>query len=167
MQPHKTNAYKRAAAGGTRPAMPLPCAGKAPSPWSRGRVLVMDDDPAVRAVAALMLNALGYAVYGAEDGEDAVECYRRARVCGFPFRAVILNLDIPFGMGGREAARSLCTIDPQVRAIAMSGDGTDPAIRDFWKYGFSGFLTKPFTLDELDQALAFSGEGGAGRPGRS
>lgn len=120
---------------------------------AKRRILVMDDDPTVREVAALMLKALGYSVYAAEGSEEAIECYRQASVCGFPFHAVLLDTNIPYGVEGNETVGRLYGIDPQVRAVAMSGILSDPGITDIRAYGFCSTLMKPFTLNELELTL--------------
>lgn len=119
----------------------------------RERVLVMDDEEAVRNVASDMLEILGYEADVAADGAGAVEQYRRARESGKPFSAVLIDLAIPTGMGGEETLRELRLLDPEVRAIVSSGDTIDPVMSDFRKHGFIGVVAKPYTLDELDKAL--------------
>jgi two-component system cell cycle sensor histidine kinase/response regulator CckA len=70
-----------------------------------------------------------------------------------PFDAVVLDLAIPGGMGGKEVMEELSAIDPHVKAIISSGYLNDPVVRDFKRYGFSGMLTKPYEANELDDKL--------------
>ena len=55
------------------------------SPGSKKWILVMDEDAAMRTETRRMLEKSGYSVYSAGSIEDAVECYKVARVCGYPF----------------------------------------------------------------------------------
>ena len=71
-----------------------------------------------------------------------------------PFDAVIMDLTIPGGMGGKEAIKRLLEIDPEVKAIVSSGYSNDPIMADFKKYGFCGVVAKPYTLEELGEALS-------------
>jgi PAS domain S-box-containing protein len=118
-----------------------------------GAVLVMDDEEAIRTLARQMLARLGYEATLASDGAEAVECYRKAAAAGRPFDAVILDLTIPGGMGGREAMEKLLEIDAAVKAIVSSGYSESPVMSDFKRYGFSGVLRKPYDAKLMSQVL--------------
>jgi PAS domain S-box-containing protein len=117
------------------------------------KILVMDDDELVRLVAGEMLTYLGYEVERAPEGQEAIEMYLKARRAGRPFDAILVDLTIPGGMGGKETVERLLELDPQVRAIVSSGYSNDPVMAEFRKYGFSSFVLKPYKLDELSEAL--------------
>ena len=119
----------------------------------QGRILVMDDDDAVRKIAAEMLRHLGYTPELARDGREALELYQKNTTAGRPFAAVIMDLTIPGGMGGREAVAKLLAIDPAVKAIVSSGYANDPVMADFRRYGFSGIAPKPYKIQELSRTL--------------
>ncbi len=140
----------------------LPASGKeipAKKSWEKkpvlgeGKILLMDDDEMVRDVAGEMLNHVGYEVEFARDGEEAIELYRGAKESGRPFDAVIMDLTVSGGMGGRESIKKLIEIDPQVKAIVSSGYCNDPVMAEFKKYGFSGVVAKPYKIEELSKAL--------------
>jgi nitrogen-specific signal transduction histidine kinase/CheY-like chemotaxis protein len=118
-----------------------------------GRILVMDGDATIRALAVSMLEFLGYTPEVVSSGSAAVERYKRALVKGRPFDAVILDLVVPEGMGGKEAMAQLGVIDRQVTAILSSGYVEDSMIQDFQKLGFKAIIPKPFTLGELSKTL--------------
>jgi len=118
-----------------------------------GKILVMDDEKPVREIAGEMLTHLGYTVEYASDGQEAIEKYSSAKECGSPFDAVMIDLTIPGGMGGKEAHDRLLEIDPGVRAIVASGYSSDPVMSQHESYGFKGVLIKPFDIDELGQTL--------------
>ncbi len=118
-----------------------------------GRILVMDDEENIRNLLGKILRRIGYEASFARDGSEAVEAYSRAKESGQPFSAVIFDLTIRGGMGGREAIRELISIDPQIKAIVSSGYSDDPAMADYQKYGFSGVIAKPYRISELSYVL--------------
>ncbi|HLV01713.1 MAG TPA: ATP-binding protein [Acidobacteriota bacterium] len=118
-----------------------------------GRILVMDDEEIIRDCTVELLQELGYEVTAASDGLEAIEHYTRAMEEGDPFDALIVDLTIPGGMGGKEAIERLRKIDPQICAVVSSGYSEDPVMANYQKYGFSAVLTKPFTLVELGKTL--------------
>jgi CheY-like chemotaxis protein len=117
------------------------------------RVLVMDDEGMVREVALEFLGHLGFEGTAVEGGEEAVAAYRDAREAGRPFSAVIMDLTIPGGMGGKEAVRRLHDLDPGVRAIVSSGYSNDPVMADPARFGFRGVIAKPYRMRELREVL--------------
>jgi nitrogen-specific signal transduction histidine kinase/CheY-like chemotaxis protein len=122
-------------------------------PSNRGRILVMDDEPAIRTLAVNMLAYLGHDAEAASDGISAVERYRRALGTARSFDAVILDLIVPGGMGGRETMKRLAEIDPSVTGIIVSGYAQDPVVTQYREHGFKGVIGKPFTLQELRSTL--------------
>ena len=118
-----------------------------------GKILVMDDDPQVRDVAEGILTHLGFEVDCVDDGGAAINAYRRAREAGAPFSAVIMDLTIPGGTGGREAIRHLMEYDPDAVVLVSSGYSEDPVMSHYKDYGFSGVLTKPYTIEKLASVL--------------
>jgi two-component system cell cycle sensor histidine kinase/response regulator CckA len=121
----------------------------APSVARRGRILVMDDEELIRSIALELLKTLEHEVELAERGEEAIEKYLAAWKSGKPFDAVILDLTVRGGMGGKEAIERLHAIDPDIRAVVSSGYSDDAVVADYSKYGFKARLTKPYELEEL------------------
>ncbi len=119
----------------------------------RGRILVMDDEEMIREMLGRILTLAGYKVELASDGAEAVERYINAKEQGQPFSAVILDLTVPGGMGGREAIKKLLEVDPTVKTIVSSGYSNDPIVSDFGKYGFKGVATKPYATTEIEKTL--------------
>ena len=118
-----------------------------------GRILLMDDEEGVRKVSKKRLSVLGYESELAKDGAQAIELYKKAMDSGQPFDAVILDLTVKGGMGGKEAVKFLQEINPQVKAIVSSGYSNDPVMTNFRAYGFTGALPKPNTNKELFDVL--------------
>jgi signal transduction histidine kinase/ActR/RegA family two-component response regulator len=119
-----------------------------------GRVLVMDDDLAIRELLSSMLEATGYLVDSAVDGEEALEKYISASNSDNAFDIVIMDLTIPGGMGGKEAISKFIAIDSQVKAVVSSGYSTDPIMASYGDYGFSGRLAKPFKLADMLEEIS-------------
>jgi CheY-like chemotaxis protein len=118
-----------------------------------GRILVMDDEAAIRKLLSRMLADLGYEVEGAREGAEAVAMYQKAIDQGRPFAVVLLDLTVPGGMGGKEAAAALRAIDPAVKMIVSSGYSDDPVMSDFRSYGFHDVVPKPWTPAQLSEAF--------------
>ncbi|MDM8554574.1 response regulator [Desulfococcaceae bacterium HSG7] len=118
-----------------------------------GKILLMDDEMMIRELADEMLSQNGYNAELACDGAEAIELYKSAMNSGKPFDAVILDLTIKEGIGGKATVKALLEIDSHVKAIVSSGYSEDPAVIDFKKYGFCGSLGKPYTMKKLIDIL--------------
>ena len=100
-----------------------------------------------------MLKSLGYEYDFAENGEQTVEKYTGAMSSGEPCDAVILDLTVRGGMGGKETIRKLHEIDTAVRAIVSSGYSDDPVVANYEDYGFKDTLSKPYEIETLSSIL--------------
>jgi PAS domain S-box-containing protein len=120
-----------------------------------GKILIMDDEPFVRDIASRMLSLLGFEVAVASDGEEAVQMYQQAlQTPAESYAAVIMDLTIPGGMGGKEAAEEILRIDDSAVLLVSSGYSNDPVMAEFKKYGFCGAVAKPFDMKELSGIMA-------------
>lgn len=113
------------------------------------KILVMDDEEMVREVIAGILEARGYQVECRENGESTLRRYQEELHQGQPFSAVIMDLTLPGGMGGKDILQLLRAIDPAVRGIVISGYSNDPVMADYKRFGFTAALPKPFRDEEL------------------
>ncbi len=118
-----------------------------------GRILVMDDEAAVREVATAMLKSLGYEVEVARDGAEAIQLYAKAKESGRAFNAVIMDLTVPGGMGGEQAIKKLLEVDPNIKAFVSSGYSNDLVMADYKQYGFLGVIAKPYKIADLGEAI--------------
>lgn len=132
---------------------PLPKLKTLKLSFGRGKVLLMDDEEMILEVSSAMLKRLGYDVTVAQDGAEAIDYFRQATVAGEPFDAVILDLTVPGGLGAKETIGDLKQINPQARVIVSSGFSDDPLKTDFHRYGFSGFMPKPYNLTQLSATM--------------
>jgi len=119
-----------------------------------GRILIMDDEEQIRDLAAELLHLLGYEVDTASDGDEAIELFRSAKAAGRPHDAVILDVTVPGGMGGREVIGRLMECDRDVKAIVSSGYSQDPIMADYQRYGFRGVIPKPYNARQLSEVLS-------------
>lgn len=118
------------------------------------KILVMDDEDMVGEIACQMLEYLGFEAVHVTDGLDAIEEYKKQQNGGMPFTAVIMDLTIPGGMGGKEAVTEILSIDSQARVFVSSGYSTDPIMVNCRDYGFSGGIAKPFDLEAMQKMLS-------------
>lgn len=158
-------AVESAVGGGTTFHIYLPAYGKEPvsvgepgemngeRPKKKGKILVMDDAKAVRDVTGAMLGHMGYDVSFARDGREAIALYRQARDEEKPFDALILDLTVQGGMGGKEAMQLLLGVDPHLKAVISSGYSGDPIMSDYREHGFKAAIVKPYKMEELEEIL--------------
>ncbi|MGR3220775.1 MAG: PAS domain-containing hybrid sensor histidine kinase/response regulator [Candidatus Anammoxibacter sp.] len=118
-----------------------------------GKVLVMDDDDAIRDMCSQLLDFIGYEVECAEDGDKTLDMYKKAMESGKPFDVVIMDLTIPGGMGGKETIEKLLGIDTEVKVIVSSGYSGSPIMSDYKKLGFKGVIGKPFEIKDMNALL--------------
>jgi CheY-like chemotaxis protein len=118
-----------------------------------GRVLVMDDEAMVVRMAEKVLHSAGYQTQGAANGDVALAAYREAFEHGQRFDVVILDLTVPGGMGGREAAERILAIDPAARLMVSSGYSEDAVMANFRRHGFCAVLPKPYNVHQLCDAV--------------
>jgi CheY-like chemotaxis protein len=120
----------------------------------KGRILLMDDEKMIWEVAGQMLTHLGYEIIYAADGEAALEIFKNAETKGTHFDAVILDLTIKGGLGGKDTIVKLLEIDPRAKVFVSSGYSDDPVVTGYKAYGFFGVIVKPYNIKDLSEALA-------------
>ena len=114
-----------------------------------GRVLIVDDEEAIRMLVDFTLSHLGYEVVQAETAAEGIDLYRQALPADRRFDLVILDLTLPGGMGGKDALKALLEIDPMVNAIVSSGYATDATMSRYEDFGFRGVIAKPYEASAL------------------
>jgi PAS domain S-box-containing protein len=117
------------------------------------RILLMDDDPMVSTVIKIMLERLNCRASVANEGKEALQMYARALASDAPFDATILDLIVPAGMGGQEAAEKLLELDPYAKLIISSAYSNDPLMSEHAAHGFRGCLAKPYDQHDLEHVL--------------
>ena len=122
-----------------------------------GTVLVVDDEPFIRAFAEDALKELGYQVLIVEDGNRACEIFA-ARFSDVDY--VILDMIMP-GLDWRETLQKLRSINPHVRVVLSSGYSGGTVARQAVEAGAQEFLAKPYTVEKLASTLNRVRSGGA------
>ncbi len=142
------------AAQSRQPRQAAPASPQPGEPRRAARILIMDDEAMVRDVVSKMLASKGCRPETAQDGQQAIALYKQAIDQGLPYDAVIMDLTIPGGMGGKEAIQEILALDPEARAIVSSGYADDPVMADFAAHGFRDMATKPYTMHELWEVVS-------------
>lgn len=117
------------------------------------KILVMDDEEIVADIAKQMLEYMGYEVTVVEDGEKAIAEFRLSMEGDSPYNLIIMDLNIPNGMGGMEAIQHILKLDEHAKVLVSTGYSNDPIVDDYRKHGFSGCIAKPFDLQGLQDAV--------------
>lgn len=115
--------------------------------------MVMNDEEMIRNVTEVQLKNIGHKAILVQDGAEAIRQYQECRTTGKPVDLVIMDLTIPGGMGGQEAAKHILALDPEAKLIVTSGYSNDPVMANYSHYGFQFAIIKPFSLKELIAAI--------------
>lgn len=118
-----------------------------------GRMLIMDDEPAIREILGRILEGMGYVVLEAKDGEEALRMVAEAGAAGVPIAGAIFDLTIPGGMGGRETIVQVRKHDSAMPVFASSGYSDDPVMARPAEYGFNDSIRKPYKMEDLAAML--------------
>lgn len=112
-------------------------------------ILLMDDEMSILDSFGKLLEIEGFVVHTACNGEQAIALYHEMVSLRRKIDVAVIDLTIPDGMGGIETIARIKEIDPHVRAIATTGCYQDGFLHEYKKYGFMGFLPKPYVFTEL------------------
>ncbi|MBA3961993.1 MAG: PAS domain S-box protein [Chthoniobacterales bacterium] len=153
------------ASGSRQPALPAPIqpqeeSAPTESITGAGRVLIVDDEEAIRMLVDFTLTRLGYVVSEADTALKGIDLYRQALQTNQRFDLVILDLTLPGGMGGKDALKALLEIDPTVNAIVSSGYATDATMSRYEDLGFRGVIAKPYEASALGRIVRETIESG-------
>ena len=110
---------------------------------AKKKILIVDDAGPVVVLCVNVLQALGYAVKGANRGENAVELLGRES-----FDLMVLDYKMP-GMTGFEVFQQARALHPGMAVVLVTGHATPSVIEEAHRMGFNAILLKPFTSDEL------------------
>ena len=110
---------------------------------SKTRILIVDDAGPVVVLCVNVLQALGYAVKGANRGETAVDLLRKEQ-----FDLMVLDYKMP-GMTGFDVYQQAKALYPDLAVVLVTGHGSPEVVTEANRLGFDSILLKPFTSDEL------------------
>lgn len=112
-------------------------------------ILLVDDETIILDVGEDMLKTLGYKVFLASGGNEAIEIYRENKD---KIDLVILDLVMP-GMGGGETYKVLKSINPDIKVMLSSGYNIGGEAAEIMKHGINDFIQKPFTMTKLSHKI--------------
>ena len=133
--------------GGADPDVEFPAEGT--QKRLRKAVLLVDDDPALRAVTESMLKALGYPVLCAANGKEGLRLYLRHQE---NIDLVLLDMRMP-GLDGGETFLELKRVDPRVKVVLVSGMADEKQVRWLLSAGALEFLPKPYDAEALTRVI--------------
>lgn len=115
-----------------------------------GGILIIDDESILRSVAQDLLEDLGYTVFVAEDGNQALEIYTRESC---QIQLVLLDMIMP-GLSGKETLLRLRELNPEVKVLFCSGFHREGTNDELIQLGAQGFIQKPYSRAEMSRAIA-------------
>jgi len=118
-------------------------------PGKAGRILVVDDEPSIRDLAAAILGLAGYEVLSAETGEKACALLRSE---GRSITLALLDIEMP-GMGGKRTFRRMRKIRPELPVVVSTGHGIEGQATEILEMGAAGYLGKPYRRGDLLEAV--------------
>jgi two-component system cell cycle sensor histidine kinase/response regulator CckA len=118
-----------------------------------GKIIVLDDEEVMRETIGSMLESFGYTVECKDDGKKAIASFIEEYDAKRAVSAMILDLTVPGGMGGKDVIGKIRKIDPRIPVFVASGYGDDPVMTNPANYGFTASICKPFRRIELAEML--------------
>ena len=139
-------------------ASPPPPPPKAEAPGHQEKILLVDDEPAVRAVISAVLHKQGYQVFPAGNGEEALEvwCAHEGR-----FDLVFTDMVMPGGISGSDLANRFLAVNPGIKILCSSGYSLEPDTAKAMEHRHIFFLPKPYVAAELSRMIRKCLQGGA------
>jgi DNA-binding NtrC family response regulator len=108
----------------------------------------MDDEEHILDFAKETLENFGCIVETAKNGEEAIKKFEKDK-----YDIVIMDLTIKGGMGAKSTVKKILRINSGAKVIISSGYTSGEVIDNYKGYGFKGKLIKPFTIEQLKEAL--------------
>ena len=112
------------------------------------KILIVDDEESIRLPMKNIIKKMGYDVYLAVNGEDALEQYQKNNP-----DLVLMDLKMP-GMDGVETFFKIRQADANAKIVLMSGYGLIPTINDAFQHGLLEFAEKPLPITQLKEFLS-------------
>ncbi|WP_163335731.1 response regulator [Desulfopila sp. IMCC35008] len=112
------------------------------------RILIVDDEPQQREIAARLLTSLDYSVEIVHSGEEAVEFMSQERA-----DLMLLDMLMEPGMSGRETYEQVIRMHPGQKALIVSGFSESEDVKEVLAMGAGGFVHKPYTIAKLGQSV--------------
>jgi two-component system cell cycle sensor histidine kinase/response regulator CckA len=113
-----------------------------------GTILIVDDEPQLRDIAARMLKSLSYTVDSVCSGELAIKS-----ILDKPVDLIVIDMQMEPGMNGYDTYLEISKIYPEQKAVIVSGFSDSADVKATLKLGANGFIKKPYSLDQLGTAV--------------
>jgi CheY-like chemotaxis protein len=115
----------------------------------------MDDQELIRDTIGKMLGSLGYTPVCKKNGKEAIDFVLTETKANRKITAMIFDLTVPGGMGGKEAIAQIRKFDvcAKTPVFVTSGYAEDPVMANPAEHGFTASICKPFTISELSEML--------------
>ncbi len=114
-----------------------------------GNILIMDDEEPILDINKRIIESMGYTALCTNKGEDALEIFKASIANKVKIKAIIFDITIKGGMGGKETAIEIRKLDDSIPIFVSSGYSEDPILSDPRKFGFTDSLRKPVRISEL------------------
>ncbi|RKY84990.1 hypothetical protein DRQ09_07880 [candidate division KSB1 bacterium] len=115
----------------------------------KGTILVVDDEKHIRDLTREMLTSLGYDVFLAENGVEAINLYKKNKD---KINLILLDIVMP-EKAGKDTFIELKKINPEIRIIIVSGYSQNGKAAEIIELGANGFLQKPFKIEEISKII--------------
>ena len=112
-------------------------------------ILLVDDEELIIDVGGEILEFLGYTVFLARSGREAIAIYKEKQNT---IDLVILDMIMP-DIGGGEAYDILKKINPDIKVLLSSGYSINGQAREILEQGCDGFIQKPFSIEQISQKI--------------
>ena len=114
---------------------------------TKKRILIVDDDRAMRLALSESLESCGYHIQAVENGSDALNLFPKAK-----FDLVVTDMRMP-GMTGIEVLKGVKNMSPDIPVILVTAYGTVGTAVEAMKEGAAEFIMKPFSLDDIESVV--------------
>ena len=113
----------------------------------KNRILIVDDDDAMRLALSESLESCGFDISAAENGNEALNLFNKRK-----FDLVVTDMKMP-GMTGIEVLQGVKKLSPDIPVILITAYGTVNTAVEAMKEGAAEFIMKPFSLDDLEAVV--------------
>ena len=117
------------------------------------KILTLDDDVNILELFSINLEKLGFQAETASDAESAINLCQQAIDKNEAFDIIIIDLNIPGSIGGKEFAAKIRTFAPQIKLIVSSGDSSAPEMLKYSEHGFDAALEKTFKREYIKNVI--------------
>lgn len=118
-----------------------------------GKIILMDDEELMLETTSKILKSMGFEVVCKKNGREALEYFVAELKADRPVAAMIFDLTVPGGMGGRETIVEVRKLSQDIPVFVSSGYADDPVMARPKDFGFTASICKPFNKKDLERML--------------